>query len=193
MICEENIKRYCCEEIYLIENYDMAIKDTAQVWVCHHKLEIQNGISVSTKELKEKDLYWKRPANELIFLTRSEHTKLHGKNMSKETRIKVSIKSKQSWKNNENRRKEASIRGHAMKGKIIKTPEQCRMNSEARKRYWKTHRLKWFNNGEIAIRSEQCPKGFVPGMLYKWFNNGIVEISSKVCPEGFVPGRLLKQ
>lgn len=193
MICIGNIKRYCCEDVSLIENYDIAVKDSTQTWVCHHKLEIQNEISVSIKELKEKNLYWKRLASELIFLTRSEHTKLHGKNISKETRIKIGIKSKQSWKNNEIRHKEASVRGHSMKGKIIKTSEQCKMNSEARKRYWKTHNLKWFNNGEISIRREQCPNGFVPGMLYKWFNNGVIEISSKVCPEGFAPGRLSKR
>ena len=78
MINHEYVKRYCKDDISLIENYDIAISDTTQTWVCHHRLEIQNGISISIKELKEKGLYFHRPANELIFMTEHEHKILHG-------------------------------------------------------------------------------------------------------------------
>lgn len=192
MISKEYVKRYCNEDVSLIENYDKAILDNTQIWICHHRYEIQNGTSISIKELKEKNLYWNRPAKELIFLTRSEHARLHGVNMSDKTRIKLGLKSKESWKDNKTRRIQASIVGHSMKGKIIKTPEQCKLNSEARKKYYKTHKIKWFNNGKVAVRSEQCPKGFIPGMLYKWYNNGIITIRAKSCPEGFIPGRIKK-
>jgi hypothetical protein len=69
-------KQYCCEDISLIGNYNIMINDKSnQRWVCHHKLETIIGLSV--QELKDKGLYYDRPADELIFLTNSQHTKLH--------------------------------------------------------------------------------------------------------------------
>lgn len=75
MICTKTIKKLCCEDICLIENYDKAINDINQTWDCHHRLEID--MNLSYKELIERDLYYNRPASELIFLTHSEHTSLH--------------------------------------------------------------------------------------------------------------------
>lgn len=71
-----------CEngKIHLIENYDMAVSDENEMWECHHRLEIQDdGTELSSRELKERGLYWKRPPNELIFLRRKDHRKLHFK------------------------------------------------------------------------------------------------------------------
>lgn len=75
MINTIGTKRFCCEDIRLIENYEAAINDTSQTWDCHHKKEIE--LNLSSQELKEKKLYYNRPASELIFLTHSEHTSLH--------------------------------------------------------------------------------------------------------------------
>lgn len=66
-------------EVNKIENYDLAIADTTQVWHCHHKLEIQGDKVISKNDLIKQGLYYHRPAEELIFLTRSEHMILHGK------------------------------------------------------------------------------------------------------------------
>lgn len=79
--CEE----VCCEDLSLIENYDKAINDTKVKWVLHHRDEyriLPSGMEVwrSKDELKENKRYYKVPANELIFLTPSEHTKLHNRN-----------------------------------------------------------------------------------------------------------------
>ena len=84
------IQRFCSEDISLIENYDKAISDKTQKWECHHKFEIDMNLSV--KQLIEKNLYWKRPARELIFLTPKEHRLLHnkGKNLTEETKKKLS-------------------------------------------------------------------------------------------------------
>lgn len=70
----KNIQKFCCEDISLIKNYDKAINDT-EIWDCHHRLEIE--LNLSRDELKERDLYYNRPASELILLTHSEHQKLH--------------------------------------------------------------------------------------------------------------------
>ena len=69
------VNKYCCEDISLIENYDKAIADTKQIWHCHHRKEIDENLSL--KQIKEQELYYNRPASELIFLTKSEHQSLH--------------------------------------------------------------------------------------------------------------------
>ena len=71
-------RRYWAEgELTKIENYDKAIADTTQVWDCHHRVEIQNEKVVLKKDLIAQGLYYHRPAEELIFLTHSEHVVLH--------------------------------------------------------------------------------------------------------------------
>lgn len=74
MFSIEQAKKYCCEDICLIENYDKASKDLIEKWDLHHRME-EEGYSV--KELKDKGLYYGRPASELKFLTKKEHRSLH--------------------------------------------------------------------------------------------------------------------
>lgn len=93
MINEKNAKRFCNEDISLIENYDKATVDNTQTWHCHHRDEIKvlpSGMTVlrSRQELKENGRYYNCPANELIFLTQSEHRRLHDIHISEETRKK---------------------------------------------------------------------------------------------------------
>lgn len=75
MICKRTVDRYCIEDIKLIENYDKVINDKTQTWDCHHRLETE--LNLLKNELIEKDLYYNRPASELIFLTKYEHNSLH--------------------------------------------------------------------------------------------------------------------
>lgn len=89
MISERQIKKYCCEDISLIENYYKAINDKTQVWDCHHRLEIHGKILLSANELKDLDLYYNRPAYELIFLTKQEHHELHANNRPIESKLKA--------------------------------------------------------------------------------------------------------
>ena len=88
MICEKLVYAYCREDISLIENYENAINDKTQTWHCHHRRET----IFSRKDLIEIGEYYNRPACELIFLTKSEHIKLHhlGKPLSEDTRRKLS-------------------------------------------------------------------------------------------------------
>ena len=62
MINVKQAKKYCKEDISLIENYEQAVNDNNQMWVCHHREEIKvlpSGMTVihSYKELKEKGLW----------------------------------------------------------------------------------------------------------------------------------------
>lgn len=77
---------YCIpEQIEQIENYELAKKDNFDDWCIHHRLETHNSdgekrlVNLSKTELIALDMYYNRPASELVFLTKSEHTKLHRK------------------------------------------------------------------------------------------------------------------
>ena len=77
MINEYYAKKFCCEDLSLIENYDKAIADMTQTWHCHHRGEVLPCGRFSVSDLKKFELYFNRPASELIFLTHSEHRRLH--------------------------------------------------------------------------------------------------------------------
>ena len=74
----------------MIENYNEAANDDAQVWDCHHKKEITENKSI--KQLKEEGCYYNVPPQDLIFLTHGEHAKIHkiGMKLSEEHRRKIS-------------------------------------------------------------------------------------------------------
>ena len=89
MINEKCAKKFCCEDISLIENYELAI-NSPERWDCHHRLETELGLS--RQELKDTGRYYNIEAKYLIFLEASEHTRLHkkGHKHSLEQRIKNS-------------------------------------------------------------------------------------------------------
>ena len=157
MINIKNAEQYCSEDISKIENYAQAVADTTQMWHCHHHLEIQGQFRNSTALLKKCGLYYHVPASQLIFLTKSEHTRLHnigkpscgeknpmfGKHHSAETRKKMSM----------------SLSGekNAMFGKHHSAETCSKMSNALRK-------LSWWNNGTINKRSKECPgEGWVRG------------------------------
>ena len=156
MINEKFAYAVCKDDISLIENYDKAIADTSQVYVCHHKAGILPCGRFSRKDLKKFNLYWHRPASELIFLTKSEHIRLHllCKHHSEETRKKMSEAQKGKQLSEDTRKKIAEAR----KGKRL-SEEHKRKLSEAHKG---NH---WYNNGVTSILAKTCPEGFVPGRL----------------------------
>lgn len=84
MISIKNIKKICNEPVEMIENYLMAKNDESQYYSCHHRNEIRNILGITVHITKEEliglGLYFHRPADELVFLPRTEHSKLHHKN-----------------------------------------------------------------------------------------------------------------
>lgn len=91
MINEFYAKSYCSDDISIIENYDMAVTDTTQTWDCHHRGEILPCGRFSRDDLKKFGLYYKRPAAELIFLTKAEHTHLHNNGVPKSEEHKKAL------------------------------------------------------------------------------------------------------
>ena len=96
MISVSKVARYCKDDISKIENYEAAIADTTQIWDCHHRLELTlDGDFAHTREdLKRMNMYYNRPYFELIFLTKSEHRRLHRLGTSDETKTKLSAAKK---------------------------------------------------------------------------------------------------
>ena len=140
-------KQYC-KDYQDIENYEKALADNFKGWDCHHRLEThtpdgkRREVDIGYKELKALGLYYNRPAEELIFLPRSEHN--------------VFNKGKPGyWKGKQ---------GY-WKGKT--GPNYGKHHSvETRKKISEGNKgTRWFNNGEINIRAKECPEGFVPGRL----------------------------
>lgn len=79
-ISNYKVSLFCREDASKIEGYEEAIKSEEQ-YDCHHRLELHNDGSLrfTRDSLKKLDLYYNRPACELVFLPRTEHLRLHTK------------------------------------------------------------------------------------------------------------------
>lgn len=119
MVSMRSIKAFCKGDYTKIENYEEALADTTQTYHLHHKDECKtllSGIKVirTREEMIENGRYFNCPANELIFLTKSDHARLHmsyqmignnfakihltGKKFSKEHKEKLSMAQKEAWR-----------------------------------------------------------------------------------------------
>ena len=123
----ESYKKYCCEDPSLIENYDKAIADTAQTWEIHHRGEILPCGRFSRDDLKKFGLYYKRPAAEIIFLTPSEHQRLHlkGVPLSEATKKAISDGLKGVQKSETHKKALSYALSYALKGHSVS--EECRV------------------------------------------------------------------
>ena len=201
--------KYYCKDYEHIENYDKAKADDFKNWEVHHRLETHNSdgerrlVDITADELKALDMYYNRPADELIFMTIYEHSRLHmkGKHLSEETKKKIGAASKGNkyalgYKHSEEAKNKIS---EAMKGEKNQfygkhhSEESIQKMSEAHKGkylgkgnpfYGKTH------SEESKKRIGAINKVKMKGM--RFFNNGKINIRAKECPEGFVPGRIKK-
>lgn len=214
-------KLFCCEDISLIENYDKAINDINNTYYCHHRLETHysNGLrrvnepDLTAKELKNKNLYYNRPANELIFLTNSKHSKLHFKTRFEHfNELSCKEKFHEIMKSEEYRNKlsESHKGKKRSKESKLKQSETCKgkkLSDETKQKMSKTQKgLKWFTNGIIVVHTSNCPEGFRHGRLPQketqkekvskantgkhWYNNGNVQTLAFTAPDGFIPGQL---
>ena len=207
IMINEGVKNYCNEDISLIENYDKALADKEQTWHCHHRKEL----TTSRKELIKLGEYYNRPANELIFLTPSEHSALHnkgkqtwmkGKHHSEESRKKISeahkgktlseeTKRKLSFASKGNKNMLGKHHSEEAKQKISIASKGKKMSEEAKQKISESlkgnkHALGKHHTEEAKRKISFTKKG------HCWFNNGSINVRAKSCPEGFVKGRLKK-
>ena len=157
-------KSYCSEPIENIENYQQALAENFKWWDIHHRLEIQkDGTRVSRQELIDQNLYYGRPASELVFMRREEHISLHHKDkvISADTHLKLSVNNGRFWK-----------------GKHL--------SEESRQKIAEAHRGKHHS----AEHRQKIAEAFT-GML--WWNDGFSCKRAKECPgPEWKPGRILK-
>ena len=154
----KNWKSYCSEPLELVENYQQAKADNFAGWCIHHRLEIQtDGTRVSRQELKDQNLYYGRPASELVFMRNCEHCSLHnigntymkGRHHSEETRLKLSANNGHFWKGKHHSEETRQKLSQSLKGKNNWTKD-----------------LHWWNNGISNKRSRECPgEGWTRGRL----------------------------
>lgn len=149
----------CCKDYTKIENYEEAVNDTTQTWICHHIL----GEILSREQLEAHDFYYNVPSCMLKFVTWSEHTRLHGKGRtgiknplygkhhacSEETKKKISKANKGKIRSEEQRNNiSRSLKGRSLseehrrkigeasKGRKYTLSEETRKKmSTARKKY----------------------------------------------------------
>ena len=77
MISERTIKhamRFCREDYTKIKGYEEALKSPYRS--CIHHI---NGLTFTRDELKKMNMYYHRPASELLWLSLTDHRKLHNK------------------------------------------------------------------------------------------------------------------
>ena len=209
-----NWKNYCSEPLEQIENFKAAKADNFAGWCIHHRLEIQQDKRVSRQELKDKDLYYDRPASELIFMRFGEHSALHykgennplfGKHHSEETLQKMSVNNGRFWKGkhlSEDHRQKMSVNnGRFWKGRTF-SEEHCKkiaeslrgkhLSSEHRKKLSESLRGEnhpFFGKHHSTEARKKMSKTR-KGML--WWNNGVSCKCSRECPgEGWTRGRLI--
>ena len=143
-----NFEKYC-KDYQNIENYEKAKKDDFVGWHCHHRLETHNSdgerrlVDISQKELMALNMYYNRPASELIFLTTREHNAFK--------------KGKYTGENHPRYGKHHTFEARQ------KISEANRINRTGRH---------WYNNGKENKFCYECPDGFVPGrlLIYKETN-----------------------
>ena len=201
MICVKTTKKYCCEDVSLIENYEKAIADS-KTWHCHHRR--QSDESLTTKQLMEMSLYYKRPASELIFLPACDHISGHRKGRkpwnkgvpgTDEFRKKMSEVT--SGEKNPFYGKHHS---DETKRKISEAKMGCRLSKETIKKIIEAHIGKPLSLAHRQKLSESAKKRYsdplkTPVYNKPWYNNGLQEshFYEGQQPEGWVRGRLKRQ
>ena len=76
-----------CKTYWLIENYQEAVNDTTQLWVIHHRRELQDGFCIwKAEELVKIGQYYHREPDELIFMKLSDHISMHNKAIDPKTK-----------------------------------------------------------------------------------------------------------
>ena len=191
-------KRYC-KYIENVENYEKALADNFKGWDCHHRFETHNSdgerrlVDITTDELIALEMYYDRPASELIFMKHSEHSSLHtkGRTTSEEVKKKQSEAHKGKHLSEEAKNKVSEFRkgkhlSEETKKKISETEKGKLVSEETRNKI--SDALK--GKPGKPLSEETRNKISKNGIGRHWYNNSQINKFCYECPEGFVPGRL---
>lgn len=134
-LCRE--KLFAPGELQKIENFEKAYKDYFHGWCIQHRNEIPTGGSPtkSKTDLIAENLYYERPAEELIFLRRNEHSRIHA------THADVKTIQSAATESNESTVDYAYIRYAIICRHIRKGESTCSADYHFYRRYCIRHRL----------------------------------------------------
>lgn len=150
MISLGSVKRYC-KNYTEIENYEEAISDNDNVWICHHKLEA----FLSSKELEDIGRYYDIQPRELVFC---KDNKEH-RNWPHIAYIGAN-KGRKPWNKG---RKGLQTRSEEVRKRSVETRRKNGTLKRTEETIAKMKQFRWFTNGETSVKSIECPPGFRPG------------------------------
>lgn len=203
MICTKTAKKYCCDDLSLIENYKEALADS-KTWHCHHRLETDNGMTC--KELIDLGLYYGRPASELIFVQPFKHMSAHMKGRTPWNKgVPGSEAFKQKMRDVTTGERNPFYGKHhseETKRKISEANRGKRLSEETKKKlsianqgannhfYGRHHNKETIANFKLSRSGKGNPQ-----YGKSWYNNGIMEsfFIDGEQPEGWVKGRIRRQ
>lgn len=104
MFSKRQAQVYCCEPMQSIDGFEEA-SSSVEKYDIHHKFEY---MGLSSNDLIELDMYYHRPACELMFVLRSKHSSFHSKDRWNDTIFAetASKRSKSAWESPEFRQKQ---------------------------------------------------------------------------------------
>lgn len=202
--------KHICDNIENVENYYKAKADNFKGWICHHRLETHTSdgekrlIDITHEELKALDMYYHRPANELIFLTTDEHNHLHHKGKKYRPHSDEELNKMSKALKGEKNPMYGKHHSEETKRKIAESEKGKKMSEEAKRKIsdsnkgkhfgpsseeWKRNISKaWDYNKHFSKETRKKMSKAIKEL--HWYNNGEINTRAKTCPEGFVPGRL---
>ena len=209
---KRNYKLYC-KYYENIENYEKALADNFKGWHCHHRLETHNSdgerrlVDISYNELKALGMYYNRPPEELIFLRKGEHSKLHNKGRTLSDEHKKKISEANKGENNgmfgKHHSKEAIKKNseahkgekHPMYGKHLSEETKNKLSEELKGRKFSEDTKKkmscsWDYKKHFTEETKERMSAAQKGK--HWYTNGKETKFCFECPPGFAPGRLRK-
>lgn len=215
--CRDSWTKYCREPLEQIENFKAAEAEKFVNWVVHHRAEILPCGNFSVNDLKCHNLYFGRPASELIFMRDHDHRSMHkaganhpffGKHRSEESRQKISesLKGRPSHKKGKRIPEEVkhkiseSLKGKPgwLKGKHHSEETRKKLSEALKGRQFSTETRKKMSesrkgkhrSAETRKKMSEARKGKNLGV--HWWSNGISNKRSRECPgEGWNHGRLM--
>ena len=178
-----------CRTPELIEGYSDAISDDSQTYICHHRLETHTSdgerrqVELTMDELIALDMYYNRPPEELIFMTRAEHRALHEngkfKKGHKVNKQLVSERTKEAMKDIDMK----VVINNWKKENPQKYEDMLKKMSEAHKGKSSLHSKEW--NKKISESKKGRPSGN-KGMHWKLVDGKRVYYSKEIVYEVYI-------
>lgn len=190
MISLRRVREFCLN-YEKIENYEQAINDETQTWHCHHRLETHfsdgterpKDAQLNVSELITLGMYFNRPPEEFIFLTGSDHMRVHKRGFKYSEEVRKIMSNAQKGKKASEETKQKLSEAHKgltpwNKGTHIsketrnKISEACKgrkCSEETRKNMSKAQKGRTISE-ETRKKISEAKKGYRKGMHWKLVN-----------------------